>query len=1574
MANKTPVWFDAGFGVYSGDDTIHHNYTEATGNVITLERGGTGNEVLQVLNGGETKLKSLSSFSESALTVDAYEAQDALTLNDAHNSDHLLTVRKLTSGTGWITDFKVRDSGSPTDDDIAFRITHDIQTNSPPQEADLFSMGYTNAALAYQELFRFKQSGDFYLVGSSGADLLWDTTGGGNIGWSGGNSPDYIYAVTQVDGGGTVIKAQNLELGPTAANTKTITALQTGSNDPGIRYNSSTSEWELAHDGTTWVKINTGDGNDLDQAYDAFGVSAGLVTMDARNLTWRLSSPYNFTIDDTNGNTYFDAEAATGVLNLGTAAINGHLYLTADGTNSTVAITSTNGISHNAGSSSTWTQSSGNWNVSCSTGNINFTNANGSVNFNPGLNFVASVDRQVNITAGTDNGGYGFDIKNEGTGVSYIQTTNGGAIYISADTGSSAQLVIQSGGNTTISSGRTLNMHVDTAAYDLTLSVPNHASSDILFEAHGSGDIPFNSTADVTLDTTTKNIVGAINELNSGGFITWDMIYANDKHLDIDGAPLVFEQTSTTGYGLHVYRGLGSASTNSPILQAKNSPVGSVDDQPSFASVYEDAVGGNLGTITISKSEFSSTTGVTNADVHAYYGTLSADAADSGGTFRAFSAAGTTVGSWTNQYGFYADANFDYGLYSESLAAVVLAPASSSAGSTHVVDSQYTSPGLASGAIIYHYRAKPTGDAGDNAGGSYYGYLAEGTATGSATKRAFYADQNWEESFYGLAKAYITDSFTTADSCLQVVSSSTTLGAGVVLNGIESQINGHASDPGTASIRGFYANGTATGSAVKYGFYADTAWDYGLYSGAKIYATLSSISSGVNVYDAVVTTSGLGAPDLVGFNFDVTESATDASKIRGVNLSLTPDASASNDTIGVLVDGDWDYGLNSASPVFVEPTPSTATAGLYSVYGGGYDASGAALGATSSVLVYHATITPNAADNSNAYYMGFYAAGSTTGSANKIAFFTDSNWDYGLYTTALSFVGVTPGSAPGGTVSVSDNRYSAASAALGLGDAVRVLNANITANAADNASSGYYGVYAEGSATGSSVKTGFYTDDNWDWGAFVSSSRNYFKSEPANGGGSAAWWTVESIIATDAAGLASNDKVACYKASITDDNNDGGAFYYGLYVTTTDNGSASKRGIYFDSTWPADHYAFWISSGLWSGTEDFGTVTSDINYVDLNLSGRLNSSIEGRCINLDISPDASQSDGSSWYGVRANMQNANANDSVGSFAFHANDNWHYGLYVGNDLSKQQAPGEGTIHVESLSSSAVASGTYYGYSYYHTRHASDTAGALNSFYAQADSASTDLDMCAFNAGNNCTYGVYSSAGSNLFQRGSGEWTALGAAVVNISNSNSSNTSPALFVGSLNTTSSGKCLELNHAYAGGNTEDTRRAIVFNATKTNVRQAPTSSFQENMTNTTTSYWQYQCTTSAQRWYTLGTAARTICAPLYIPHASTIKEIEVVCYHQNVPTSGAKVTLYRHPVNAGSPSISTSLGTTTGALSSGVQTITLSGLSSTVDNTQYSYYVQFLNGVTASSSASYVYIVRVEYDITDFSAGCGW
>ena len=832
---------------------------------------------------------------------------------------------------------------------------------------------------------------------------------------------------------------------------------------------------------------------------------------------------------------------------------------------------------------------------------------------------------------------------------------------------------------------------------------------------------------------------------------------------------------------------------------------------------------------------------------------------------------------------FRASSAWDFGLYSQAKLYTLLAPTSAPGGNLNVTDVRHSSAAaaLGGGDQVRLLHLQRTGNASDT-GSIVCGIYAEGEATGSSQKYAIYSDANWDYSIYGLAKASFSDSFTSSGKTIDASATSTTLAASQIMAAIEVDVIGHGSDPSTALIYGVHAKGTTFGSAFKYGFYADSAWHYGLYSASPICTNITATNNPL-AHDINITSSGITtgfAMSLIDISF--TQSASDTSTINGIELNLTPHASATSSTRGVYVDDVWDY--------------------------------------------------------------SFYGLAK------------------GLFSDTLSDTGnvITVNSTSGG---------------LALGEILTGVKSSITGNAGDHASSGIYGFYAVGSTVGNASKAGLYIDANWD-GGVISYTKSYFQSDPANGSGSLEEWVVESKVNTDTAGLAGGDEVAAYKATLEDDNNDGEAYYYGIYIKTTSAGSAHKWGVYFDTTWPVDQYALRINSGLNHLANDFGTtgngVTSD--HITVQTSGDLGTNAVGTALDINVSAD-SGADGSSWHGVLAHCVNSNAKVS---YAFKASQNWDYGfystngsIYVAGNLNSMSSPTtQGTVHLAISSSSGIAVSNYYGGTRVHyTRHTSDAAGNIFAHYVNSNGTSGNANYYGLFADTNVDIGVGSLAETSAFSRGTSGWTSSTLPVLKAENANTSNIQAALKVISAHTGSTSKCLEIDHSFAGGNTEDTRRAIVFTSAQMNKRQIPPSLFHPNTYSST--YWYLQTTGTSHRWRTTGTAARTIVAPLTVPHNAVIKEVAVRCYHTVVSTTACKITLYRHTWGN---STSTSQGTQNGSTATASQSVTLSGLSVTVDNTGYDYYIQFVCGVTGSSSANYLYSAYVIYEIIDFAAGCGW
>jgi len=1533
---QKPLRFNPSTGSFTnfqGDDVLWLNYTENTGYITQLQK--STNDVFSINNKGEVVIDIQASSTEPALKVAGRPTEaNILNLYDNTAGDDLLSLTKTVNGSSFAADL-ITNSTNHADSE-GLRVTHDVNNDTPLGK--VLALGYSNTAGSWVEQFNFTPEGAFTLNDNGGADILWTNDGGGDIGASGATRPGNVFAeISVVAGVATTLKDNYFNIGPnTSDGNRQINALQNGTGDsdsPAIKYDQSTQKWQVKQTGGgSFVDINTGAGNDLDQAYDAFG-GAGQVDVDAGTLTWQCTSPYDFYIRSSASRWFWADSSADTIYMETTSNTNGwgNIDIRAKGNYGNVTLAAEGALS----------------------GDVIF-------------------DAQIGIQ-GTAGSGISFSA---GSASSF--STTSGAMTVSTDTG----LLTAEGANVDITadgSTGTISLECSTV----------HDSANILFAAHGSGDIPFNSSVpgQTTLATSAQNIIGAINEVNSGGAITWDDIYANSNSLNIDSSTLVFSQTSTSGIGFKVDRALGSASTDSPIMQIYNIPNVSTDDQPGFQSYYRDDLGMAGDTVKTIEAAFESASGVTGGSVKLFNTKLTLNAGDSGGTFYGYFADGSTTGSWT-AYGFYADSDWDYGLYSVS-DILVTKTVSGAQSEQDFIGSSVVSSGRSDAERISLFRGDVTDNAGDSGTEEYAGIYLTTTNNGSGSKIGVLLGSDWDYGIYSTSDVRVHKSLTGNQPEQNfILSSITSTGSGRSdaenISLFKADITDNASDSASAEYTAVYLDTTDLGSAAKWGLRVNSGFDLGVTSASPGRFSLSQLTASVDAFTVSLSSGGMSSTLVKGVKSIYSGDAGDAGTAVIYGFSAEADTVGSASKYAFYSDANWAYSFYGLSPSLISVTPTAAAGGAYIVSSSSYSAASAALGASDIVSVSKSTITPNAGDNGAAKYYGFHAAGSGTGNATKYGFYADANWDYGLYFESPTNVTTTPSSAPGGTYITSNSTYNANSAALGLGDIVKVINTSIAANAGDNASSIYYGLYAEGSTTGSAYKAGVFVDSNWNAGIYATSPV-IVSTEAASGVGSTGHWSTYSRIAP-ATTLASNDEVSAFTADINDDSGDAGAFYYGLYVKCSgDAGAASKRGIYFDTNWPSDHHATWINSGLHYWAEDFGTVTSNTDHLDVNLSGLLNSSIDGRCINLDITPDSGQSDGSSWYGVRANMVNANANDAVGSFAFHANDNWHYGLYVGNDLSKQQAPNEGTVHVESTSSSLIASGDYYGYSYYHTRHVSDTGGNLSCFYAQANTAvaiGSTLTLTGIEVGDNLNYGITTGAETNIFARGASDWTSSILPVVAIGSSNSSNTAASLYVGNASTSAAGKCLEIDHSYDGGNTQDTKRAVILSNTSRNRRSVDIDLWQSLIADGT-SYSDYYMNSSstggtAHRWRTNAGDPfnKVLHIPLLLPHASTLQNVIFLFdeYNGNSATESERpfLQIFKQAVN--SPS-ATQLGSTTYvAYSTGTEslTITISSLNETVDNTSYTYFARFTSGDN-THGAIFGNGCQYDYDITDLGAAPG-
>jgi len=487
-------------------------------------------------------------------------------------------------------------------------------------------------------------------------DLNYTSGGGSNLpyGINIDANWDYgIHSASAIYGAGVELSANTVLIGPENASTnKDIVAYQASASNPTIRYDYATSTWMLTHNGTNYYDILTSAYVPVAPTWDA--LYAGSQTMaigTSSPLTWTQTSTagYGFVVDKT----------VTGA----TTAIMKVAANTA-GYSSSVPVLEVSRADYG-----------------------DALKINGDIEV---------VDRSIRFSSV-----YELTMQTTGAAQDLLIQTNGvdsdlAIKTLAASAGitltSAESLVLTSTGGTTISSGNTLDIkatsgllllsantsgvavtgqtsvglkvNVAGAGNHMTLEVADNTSQELEFKAHGSAWIPLNSSAAPNLATTAKNIVGAINELNAAvGVSTWDQIYAGSQTLSISGAgvPLTFTQTGNVGSGFVVNRNKDAGNSTLPIMTVDNQNAS--DDQSALAVSAAVSTTTALSALTSTLTASAAHTSGISVGVESIISPHASDT--SGGAYRAFMATGSAVGSGTKD-GFYADANWDYGLNSLS--------------------------------------------------------------------------------------------------------------------------------------------------------------------------------------------------------------------------------------------------------------------------------------------------------------------------------------------------------------------------------------------------------------------------------------------------------------------------------------------------------------------------------------------------------------------------------------------------------------------------------------------------------------------------------------------------------------------------------------------------------------------------------------------------------------------------------------------------------------------------------------------------------------------------------------------
>lgn len=585
---------------------------------------------------------------------------------------------------------------------------------------------------------------------------------------------------------------------------------------------------------------------------------------------------------------------------------------------------------------------------------------------------------------------------------------------------------------------------------------------------------------------------------------TWDNIYALDKTLDIDSTVLTFDQSATTGVGFTVSRNLASGFTDAAIMVVSNQNAS--DDQVALSVT---SAGGPTASVTFTGDPAASLNVLTAtaaasgalgaaADLRAVTAAITPNAGDNASAvYQGFYATGSAVGAST-KYGFRADANWDYGFHAAGtsyFAGVELQTGDVLIGPVGLTDKDVTAYQTGVNDPKIRYQNAGTKWQFTNDGTTWYDvliptwdalYALDQTLTIAGSPLTFSQtavtgsgfvinrnlasgstdapivkinNQNASDDQYGLqvltagGPGVVVALTGTPAATQRVAAASATasggLGAASDIRVCEAAITDNAADNASAVYQGFYATGSAAGSATRYGFRADANWSYGFHSAGTSYfsgvelQTRDVLIGPVGLTDKDITAyqSGVNDPKIryqnAGTKWQFTNDGTtwydipitwdtlyandktltvDAAALTLTQTAVTSNAlvvarnlaSGSTDAPIVKIDnqnaGDDQAGLQvlSAGGLGLVVALTGAPAAVQPVAAASATAS-SGLGAASDIRVYAATIADNAADNASAVYQGFYATGAAAGSAEKYGFRADANWDYGFHSAGTSY-------------------------------------------------------------------------------------------------------------------------------------------------------------------------------------------------------------------------------------------------------------------------------------------------------------------------------------------------------------------------------------------------------------------------------------------------------------------------------------------------------------------------------------------------------------------------------------------
>ena len=1608
--DRSIMYFDGGFKVVGGNDTIWNNITTTSLNVMRFER--SGEDVFTLANFGELKVSPTSSATSAALDVQGYPAnQDLFRLYDKNVGEDVLKVTKTDTASGWAVNMVLRNEDGPQATDEALRLTHDVQSDTPQAAASLLSMGYTGASptFTYAEMFKFVQGGSFYLMKSTGANILWDTDGGGSIGASGATRPANVYAATTVNAAGSVLKTNAVDLGPAAATDKTITALQSGSS-PYIKYVNGSGKWQFSNNGVDVLDFGTSNVATWDDLYAS----------DTNNNVLRISTqnePLTIQQIATKGN----ALKVTRNLAGGSTDAPVALIENANGTDDQAALnieSSSGGPAIDVNFPAAPLQTPGLKVSNSGTERFRVTNS-GTMLLTP-ANYPGAP--ALDIPFYTDDAATGIRLTFTGTGDNDLLQINGnagGCYYKVTANGPTEQKTVdgrpftrldgtpythQFGNICTASSlGETIRVEVE----GNTRWIPCFIQHDMDIPLGGATTLDGaynNDSSTRTIDVDDGSVLWQINGDYEFGINNETLAFNNDI-LSIKGVSVGGTSVEYKGINVGLTGDSGDSSVNYRGAEFSFDPNGGTALNQHAIALQVNSGGWTTGlwceagivsseTLAATGSHVSHgmTTGAVpsanQTNVLRLSHTSSAGSENAGAIITGAWAEGDSTSAATDRRGFYADDEWAHGVYSLSKS-LFQRTISSVGDESAAVTATINSDGISSGNEFPAVTGAINDNAGDSGAEEYVSFLATTTTAGGGTKTAFECNGDFDKGLDSYSKSFIQRTIVTVGDEHGAIRGRITSGSGISSGNrfpaIEGIILDSSGDSGAEEYVSFFASTSDNGGGFKYGFYTSgTNYDYSFYGQNKAFikdtnATVLEVdgtySGNTGAVDNLLvetnsgTTTGL-SNELTGVLSKVTGNAGDAdTTYYGYRATLATPGTTGSTSIGYYATSAWDYGFESLSPVHLDVdinyqiVPSTS-GNAHALY---IEADSASQGAAATGIHFKHT-NPSGVTT----FDGLFMDGDGDDDSFTNAINIDSGWGYGLNSNAkcrIARTGITAGINYALLSSITSGGIT------GALNNIKGILVDVDGSSFDTAGKAY-GIQVNGfSANGGSLDDtyGVYIGSDWEWGLYSTSvSKIYVSNNIAFPAMVAESYGVAAMTAGQ-----TRQAFQGYPTGNASDSSD--ANLISFYAASDTTGSATRYGVYAHSSLDYAMYADDAHIEI-DGSYDSSSIPfSGKGYIDLNTSSSGLTDATRYGIKVDHTGHASSTGANYLYNFYADASVANASEVVTGFyagnsaGTTALDAGFWAEKVGtgaftctegqivNDTHTDDythTAGSTALFRGQTQSDGITSDGWRTFNSTYVRDSGDSSsGRWYGFLSEVSGTSGSAVTTGFRAQSGLDVGFSSYADYNQLIRNDDVYSGTNA-VLDVQNNDNDTTggATAAIKASNNVSStSAKVLEISSAYSS-TTEGTRRIAVLSSYKENRRALLTHTAECASTN----HWSIVASDistnrNLSSWRAASyTGGYRLYVPLFVAHLSTLSSVLVRMYFtgtaSGTQTSRARCRVYRTLWSESYSDTAGYIGQAYASTATGVQSISVSCSNHTVDHASYRYFLE-VRGPTAGS-----------------------